>query len=80
MLNFHFKKKATYLVACTYGPDSMALVDMVQKEGVKPVVVCINYHKYEENNDDYAKLKDYCEAKGLVFEYLDAAELPEDKR
>lgn len=80
MLNFHFKKKATYLVACTYGPDSMALVDMVQKEGVKPVVVCINYHKYEENNDDYAKLKDYCEAKDLVFEYLDAADLPEDKR
>ena len=80
MLNFKFKKKATYLVACTYGPDSMALVDMVQKEGIKPVIVCINYHQFEEADNDYVRLAQYCGERGLVLEYLDANELPEDKR
>ena len=80
MLNFKFKKGATYLAACTYGPDSMALVDMLEKEGVNLVVVCINYHKFEDSAEDYAKLAEYCEQHKLKFEYLDAAELPEDKR
>ena len=80
MINYKLKKKATYLVACTYGSDSMALVDMVQKEGIKPIVVCINYHKFEEADNDYVRLAQYCGARGLVFEYLDANELPEGKR
>ena len=79
MLDFKFQKNATYLCACTYGPDSMALLDMLQKEGVKPIVVCINYHKFEESSDDYIKLASYCGAKGLTLEYLDAATLPEEE-
>lgn len=77
MLDYKFAKGATYLCACTYGPDSMALLDMMQKEGVKPVVVCINYHKFEESSEDYIKLASYCGAHGLELEYLDAATLPE---
>lgn len=76
MLDYKFKKNATYLCACTYGPDSMALLDMLQKEGVKPVVVCINYHKFEESSEDYIKLAAYCGAHGLILEYLDANTLP----
>ena len=77
MLDYKFAKGAKYLCACTYGPDSMALLDMMQKEGVKPVVVCINYHKFEESSEDYIKLASYCGAHGLELEYLDAATLPE---
>ncbi len=76
MLDYKFKMNATYLCACTYGPDSMALLDMLQKEGVKPVVVCINYHKFEESSEDYIKLAAYCGAHGLILEYLDANTLP----
>ena len=80
MLDYKFKKNATYLCACTYGPDSMALLDMLQKQGIKPVVVCINYHKFEESSEDYINLASYCGARGLVFEYLDANVLPEEEK
>ena len=33
MLDYKFDPKAVYLVAVTYGPDSMALLDMMQNEG-----------------------------------------------
>lgn len=79
MLDYKFSKGATYLSACTYGPDSMALLDMLQKAGVHPVVVCINYHKFEESSDDYIKLASYCGSKGLQLEYLDCATLPEEE-
>ena len=76
MLNYKFSPTAQYLCACTYGPDSMALLDMIQKEGVKPIVVCINYHQFENTTDDYIQLAAYCGARGLIFEYLDAQSLP----
>lgn len=80
MLDYKFDPKAVYLVAVTYGPDSMALLDMMQNEGVKPVVCCVNYHVFSDASDSYAQLKAYCEAKGLPFEYLDCATLPESER
>ena len=80
MLDYKFKKNAIYLTACTYGPDSMALLDMLQKEGVRPVVVSINYHQFDDSSDDYVNLADYCRGKGLRYEYLDCSELPEDLR
>ena len=79
MLNFKFSNKANYLCACTYGPDSMALVDMIQKEGIKPIVVCINYHQFENTTDDYIQLASYCGQKGLIFEYLDAKSLSDEE-
>lgn len=79
MLNYKFRKGATYLCACTYGPDSMALLDMLIKDGIKPVVVSINYHKYEESAEDYVKLATYCGRLGLTMEYLDCGDLPAEK-
>ena len=79
MLNYKFSPKANYLCACTYGPDSMALLDMLQKKGVKPIVVCINYSRFENTTDDYIQLASYCGQKGLVFEYLDARSLPDEE-
>ncbi len=79
MLDYKFSKKAKYLCACTFGPDSMALLDMVQKHDVQPIVVCINYHMFEKTTDDYIQLASYCGARGLTFEYLDAQTLPEEE-
>ncbi len=79
MLSFKFSKKAKYLCACTYGPDSMALLDMIQQREIKPVVVCINYSRFENSTDDYIQLASYCGQKGLIFEYLDARSLPEEE-
>lgn len=80
MLDYKFKKNSKYLCACTYGPDSMALLDMLQKQGIMPVVVCINYHQFEESSEDYIKLASYCGMHGLTLEYLDANVLPEEQK
>ncbi len=78
MLNYKFNKKDRYICACTYGQDSMALLDMMQKEGVKPIVCSINYHKFSDSDSDIKSLGDYCRQKGLIFECLDVDKLPEN--
>ena len=80
MLDYKFDKDANYIVACTYGPDSMALLDMLQKAGVKPIVAAVNYNKFRHSTDDYDRLRRYCEDRGLRYEYLDAEDLPEDEK
>ena len=78
MLDHKFDKKATYLISGTFGPDSMALIDMMRKEGPKIVVCCVNYHKFDESNDDFVNLKEYCAAHNIEFEGFDTDELPAD--
>ncbi len=80
MFNFTLDPEATYLVACTYGADSMALLDMLLKKGAKPVVVSLDYHKFDSSPADFAGLEAFCKEKGLPFELLDAAKLPEEKQ
>ena len=42
MLNL--EKNKHYLLACSFGPDSMALFDMLIKEGYRFTVAHVNYH------------------------------------
>ena len=65
MFNFNIDPEATYLVACTYGADSMALLDMLLKKGAKPVVVSINYHRFDSTPEDFAGLAGFCKEKGF---------------
>ena len=58
MLNLEKNKK--YLLACSFGPDSMALFDMLLKEGYKFSVAHVNYHLREEADEEESKLRDFC--------------------
>ncbi len=58
MLNL--EKNRHYLLACSFGPDSMALFDMLLKEGYKFSVAHVNYHLRKESNDEESKLRDFC--------------------
>jgi tRNA(Ile)-lysidine synthetase-like protein len=71
MLNFKFDPNSTYLAACTYGPDSMSLLDMMQKDGVTPIVCFVNYHKVVQSDQDQKDLAAYCASKGLTLEICD---------
>lgn len=71
MLDYEFGKENTYLVAVTYGPDSMALLDMMLKKEVKPVVCYINYHTGEAMESAEQGLRRYCQEKDLILESLD---------
>ena len=64
-------KNKKYLLACSFGPDSMALFDMLQKENYSFEVAHVNYHLREESDSEEAGLREYCKIKGvkiLVFQ------------
>ena len=55
MLNLDKNKK--YLLACSFGPDSMALFDMLLKEGYKFAVAHVNYRLRSEADDEEISLR-----------------------
>ena len=63
MLNLEKNKK--YLLACSYGPDSMALFDMLLKEGYRFAVAHVNYHLRKEADDEEIDLRNYCLINGV---------------
>lgn len=75
MLDYRFDPDGVYLAAATYGPESMALLDMMEKAGVKPIVCFVNYHKAEINEKAEAAMKEYCAARGLTLEICDTGKL-----
>jgi tRNA(Ile)-lysidine synthase len=58
MLNLNKNQK--YLLACSHGPDSMALFYMLKEEGYNFAVAHVNYHLREESNLEQQQLEDYC--------------------
>lgn len=60
MLNLDKNKR--YLLACSFGPDSMALFSMLLKENISFDVALVNYHLREESNFEQASLESICKA------------------
>ena len=58
MLNLDKNRK--YLLACSYGPDSMALFSMLLKEGYQFDVAHVNYHFRKESDQEEDNLRRYC--------------------
>lgn len=58
MLNLDKKQK--YLLACSHGPDSMALLFMLKNEGYNFAVAHVNYHLREESDLEEKQLREYC--------------------
>lgn len=77
MSDYKFSKELTYLVAATYGPDSMALLDMLDKKGIKPICLFVMYHNATNLDEAVSGMKEYCKQKDLVLEILDTASLPQ---
>ncbi len=59
MLKLNKDKK--YLLACSFGPDSMALFNMLLKEGFCFEVAHVNYHLREESDEEERQLRAFCE-------------------
>ena len=77
-LSYKIDKNATYLLACSFGPDSMALFDILYKAGCHFVVCYVNYHKRDIANEEQANLTKYCNEKGVTIEILDTAGMKEE--
>lgn len=62
------------IVACSGGPDSMALLSLVVKlkveKGIKVIVAHINHNVREESESEKDFVHDYCVKNDLIFEYM----------
>lgn len=70
-LSYKFDLDENYLVAVSFGPDSMALLDLLLKNNVHVIVCHVNYHKRDVSNSEAEALKEYCAQRNITFEYLD---------
>lgn len=73
MLNLDKNKK--YLLACSYGPDSMALFSMLLKEGYKFEVAHVNYHFRNESNLEEKELKEFASINNVNIHVYDNKEI-----
>ena len=67
-------KSKKYLLACSFGPDSMALFHMLLSEGYNFEVAHVNYHLREESDSETHGLKIYCEENDVPLHILDYKE------
>lgn len=72
MLNLNKDKK--YLLACSYGPDSMALFYLLLENGFKFDVAHVNYHLRKESDVEEMDLRSYCEEKSIKLFVFDNQE------
>lgn len=58
----------TVVLACSYGPDSMCLLDILSSLGIRVVVAHVNHKLREESDMEYADLETYCKENNYIFE------------
>jgi len=73
MLNLEKTKK--YLLACSFGPDSMALFSMLINEKYDFDVAIVNYHLRKESDAEVDSLKRYCEERFITLYVFDVKEI-----
>ena len=69
MINLDKNKK--FLLACSYGPDSMALFDMLLKEEVDFAAALVNYHLRPESNNEMEGFIHYCQSHNIPYHVKD---------
>ncbi|MBR2727202.1 MAG: tRNA lysidine(34) synthetase TilS, partial [Solobacterium sp.] len=52
------------------GPDSMALLDMCLKAGVRTAAAHVNYHYRDQADEEEAYVRAFCKARGIVCHVL----------
>lgn len=56
----NYDKSKTYLVACSGGPDSMALLNMLLNDSFNVIVAHVNYKTRDESDSEEALVINYC--------------------
>ncbi len=68
--------KKKYLLACSFGPDSMALFRMLLDEGYSFDVAHVNYHLREESDQEESSLRAFCDKNGVKILVYDNKNVP----
>ena len=60
MLKVDLDKNKKYILACSYGPDSMALFNLLLKNNYDFVVCFLNYKTRPESDIEEEKITTFC--------------------
>ncbi|MCQ2794304.1 MAG: tRNA lysidine(34) synthetase TilS [Bacilli bacterium] len=74
-ITYQFSPKKRYLLACSFGPDSMALFDMLYQAKCHFTVCFVNYHKRKEADEEQKAITAYCKKLHVPLEILDTNRL-----
>ena len=74
-IKLNLDKSKKYVVACSFGPDSMALLFATLKNNLKIIVAHVNYHKRKVSNFEQESLTQFCNEKNVPIEVLDTTGL-----
>lgn len=66
--NLNINNQDYVIFACSYGPDSMVLLDLLIKNNLNIIVAHVNHKLRKESDQEELLLKKYCEANNLIFE------------
>ncbi|MCD8209488.1 MAG: tRNA lysidine(34) synthetase TilS [Coprobacillus sp.] len=69
----HLNKEANYLLACSYGTDSMVLLYLLQSHGYHFEVAFVNYRLRVEADREEEDIKKYCEEHKIKVHVLELA-------
>ena len=75
-LNLDESKK--YVIACSFGPDSMALLSAAIKEKLNIVVAHVNYRKREAAITEQQELTKFCDERNIKLYVLDLLNVKEE--
>ena len=70
-INLELDLTKKYVIACSFGPDSMALLNLAYNLGAKIVVAHVNYHKRDVSTDEQQALQKYCDERNIKLYVLD---------
>ncbi len=70
--NLNIDEKSTLVVAVSYGPDSMFLLNLLREKYENNKIICAHvHHNHRKQSDKEAiLLKDYCKKNKIVFEFM----------
>ena len=74
-LKLNLERNRKYVVACSFGPDSMALLSTALKNNLKIIVAHVNYHKRKISDFEQESLTQFCKKNNIEIEVLDTANL-----
>jgi len=62
------------VLACSYGPDSMCLLNILKSLNINVVVAHVNHKFRIESDQEYIDLKNYCDKNSIIFEGIEIKE------
>ena len=73
-LNENIKENETVIIACSGGPDSMCLLDMLikyrDKVSINLVIAHVHHNVRKESDDELAFVKEYANQNDVIFESM----------